>query len=76
MTDSVFKKQQAPKAIVDRPKPRFNFCKPEEEPQQGKGFTAKPADDIPRNKLTEKLTRGLQSYVQRMQKREGFRVEV
>jgi hypothetical protein len=26
-------------------------------------FTAQPSDDIPRNKLTEKLARGLQSYV-------------
>jgi hypothetical protein len=26
-------------------------------------FTAQPSDDIPRNKLTEKLARGLQSFV-------------
>lgn len=39
-------------------------------------FTANPADDIPRNKLVEKLARGLQSFVQRAQKREGFRVDV
>lgn len=76
LTSSVFSKKQAPMAITNRPKPKFNFCKPEEEPNHGSGFTAKPADDIPRNKLTEKLTRGLQFFVQRMQKREGFRCEV
>ena len=39
-------------------------------------FQANPADDIPRNKLTEKLARGLQSFVQRMQKREAFFCEM
>lgn len=39
-------------------------------------FQAQPTDDIPRNKLVEKLARGLQSYVQRMQKRESFFVEL
>ena len=39
-------------------------------------FTAQPSEDIPRNKLTEKLARGLQSYVQRMQKRESFYAEL
>ena len=39
-------------------------------------FKAKPSDDIPRNKLTEKLGRGLQHYVQRMQKRESFYAEL
>jgi N-acetylneuraminic acid mutarotase len=39
-------------------------------------FTAQPSDDIPRNKLTEKLARGLQSFVQRMQKRESFYAEL
>jgi hypothetical protein len=39
-------------------------------------FTAQPTDDIPRNKLTERLARGLQSYVQRMQKRESFFAEL
>jgi len=29
-------------------------------------FIAQPTDDIPRNKLVEKLARGLQAYVQRM----------
>ena len=39
-------------------------------------FIAQPTDDIPRNKLVEKLARGLQAYVQRMQKRESFFVTV
>ena len=39
-------------------------------------FVAQPTDDIPRNKLVEKLARGLQAYVQRMQKRESFYVTV
>ena len=29
-------------------------------------FIAQPTDDIPRNKLVERLARGLQAYVQRM----------
>jgi len=39
-------------------------------------FTAIPSDDIPHNKLTEQLARGLQSYVQRMQKKESFFAEI
>lgn len=39
-------------------------------------FTANPSDDIPNNKLTEQLARGLQAYVQRMQKKESFYVEI
>jgi hypothetical protein len=39
-------------------------------------FIAQPTDDIPRNKLVERLARGLQAYVQRMQKRESFYVTV
>ena len=39
-------------------------------------FIAHPTDEIPRNKLVEKLARGLQAYVQRMQKRESFYVTV
>jgi len=38
-------------------------------------FIAKPSDDIPRNKLTESLSRGLQAHVQAMQKRESFFAE-
>ena len=60
-----------------RAKPKILYIEAEEsEDDSGGAFTANPADDIPRNKLTEKLTRGIQSFVQRMQKREGFRAEV
>jgi hypothetical protein len=31
----------------------------ESEDESGGAFTANPADDIPRNKLTEKLARGI-----------------
>lgn len=44
-----------------------------DKPEQ---FKATPSDDIPRNKLTECLARGLQAYVQRMQKRESFYAEI
>jgi hypothetical protein len=61
----------------DRAQPKLLYIEPEEsEDETGGAFTANPADDIPRNKLTEKLARGIQSFVQRMQKREGFRAEV
>ena len=37
---------------------------PEVVDQQGpEVFTAKPSDDIPRNNLTDELTRGLQTYI-------------
>lgn len=39
-------------------------------------FIAQPTDDIPRNKLVDKLARGLQAFVQRMQKRESYHVSV
>ena len=39
-------------------------------------FTASPAEDIPRNRLVDKLVRGLQAYIQRMQKRESYRIDV
>lgn len=39
-------------------------------------FTAAPAEDIPKNRLVEKLVRGLQAYIQRMQKRESYRIDV
>jgi hypothetical protein len=49
-----------------RVKPKFVYMEAassdDEDEQQ---FTANPADDIPRNKLVEKLARGLQSFVQR-----------
>ena len=62
---------------ADRAKQKLVYIEPETSDDEGSGaFTATPAEDIPRNKLTEKLTRGIQTYVQRMQKREGIRVEV
>lgn len=58
-----------------RPKPKFIYknteSSDEEETEQ---FTANPADDIPKNKLVDKLVRGLQHFIQRMQKRESFRL--
>jgi len=60
-----------------RPAMKILHVEPEVEEDDNAGaFIATPAEDIPRNKLTEKLTRGIQSFVQRMQKREGFRAEV
>jgi hypothetical protein len=62
---------------TDRARPKFIYIEPESsDDEAGGAFTANPAEDIPRNKLTEKLARGIQTYVQRMQKREGFRIEV
>ena len=60
-----------------RPKPK-HFYKNDEtsEEDDDDTFTASPADDIPKNKLTDKLVRGLQNYIQRMQKRESFRIDV
>ena len=61
----------------NRPQPRVFYrnteSSDEEETEQ---FHANPAEDIPRNKLVDKLVRGLQSYIQRMQKRENFRIDV
>jgi len=72
---STMRQQHMMKA--ERIRPKFMYIEPEEsEDDSGGAFTANPADDIPRNKLTEKLARGIQSFVQRMQKREGFRSEV
>jgi hypothetical protein len=51
-------------ASSKRPKQRVLFIEPESsDDETGGAFTANPAEDIPRNKLTEKLARGLQSYV-------------
>jgi hypothetical protein len=61
----------------DRARPKFVYIEPESTDEEAAGaFTANPAEDIPRNRLTEKLARGLQTYVKRMQQREGFRAEV
>ena len=49
---------------ANRAKPKFVFIEPETSDEEGSGaFTANPAEDIPRNKLTEKLARGIQTYV-------------
>ena len=51
----------------DRARPKFLYIEPDSSDEEaGEAFTANPAEDIPRNKLTEKLARGLQTYVQRM----------
>ena len=48
----------------ERAQPKLLYIEPEEkEEDDGGAFTANPADDIPRNKLTEKLARGIQSFV-------------
>jgi hypothetical protein len=61
----------------DRARPKFVYIEPESSDEEAAGaFTANPAEDLPKNKLTEKLARGLQTYVKRMQEREGFRAEV
>jgi hypothetical protein len=44
----------------ERVNQRKLYIQPEEPEDDADGaFTAVPADDIPRNKLTEKLTRGI-----------------
>ena len=52
----------------DRPQPTYREmdAESEEDLDSRALFQAQPTDDIPRNKLVEKLARGLQSYVQRM----------
>ena len=62
----------------DRPQPKLKWLEPsgDDDLDGPELFTAQPSDDIPRNKLTERLARGLQSYVQRMQKRESFFAEL
>ena len=60
-----------------RPKPKIIYRKTESsDEEENEQFHANPAEDIPHNKLVDKLVRGLQSYIQRMQKRESFRLEV
>jgi hypothetical protein len=63
----VFDRKIIPKPLDTRPDPN------QDEPDVI-GFVSKPADDIPRNQLTNKFVRGIQSFVQRMQKREGYRI--
>jgi len=45
-------------------KPKMKRLKPDVNEDDGPDlFIAKPTDDIPRNKLVERLARGLQSYI-------------
>ena len=47
-----------------RTRQKVLYIQPEESDEDAGGaFTANPADDIPRNKLTEKLARGIQTFV-------------
>lgn len=49
---------------ADRPKQKVLFCQRDDtDDDDALAFQAQPAEDIPRNKLTEKLVRGLQSYI-------------
>lgn len=47
------------RAIGNRPQPNFVYCEPEGTNIDFQGFTAKPHEDIPKNRLTEKLVRGV-----------------
>ena len=50
-----------------RPKPKIIYRKTESsDEEENEQFHANPAEDIPHNKLVDKLVRGLQSYIQRM----------
>ena len=47
-----------------RPKPKVVYRKTEEsDEEENEQFHANPAEDIPHNKLVDKLVRGLQSYI-------------
>ena len=60
-----------------RPKPRlYHKGNESSEEEEGEQFTVNPAEDIPRNRLVEKLVRGLQSWIQSMVKRENFRLDI
>ena len=58
--DPLAVQRQLTMAQTKRPKPKTLFIEPESsDDETGGAFTANPAEDIPRNKLTEKLARGL-----------------
>lgn len=58
--DPLAMQRQISMASSKRPKQRMLFIEPESsDDETGGAFTANPAEDIPRNKLTEKLARGL-----------------
>jgi hypothetical protein len=47
-----------------RTKPRLRYIEAEaSDEDKEEAFTVNPADDIPRNKLVDKLARGLQSFI-------------
>ena len=67
----------AAKLSNKRPQPKIIYRKTEtSDEEENEQFHVNPAEDIPHNKLVDKLVRGLQSYIQRMQKRESFRMHV
>jgi hypothetical protein len=70
----VFDRKIIPKPLDARPHQKLVYCDPNQDEPDVIGFVSKPADDIPRNQLTNKFVRGIQSFVQRMQKREGYRI--
>ena len=49
----------------DRASHKIKVMSPKDDDDENKPelFTANPSEEIPRNKLTEKLARGLQAYV-------------
>ena len=62
--------------INKRPQPRIIYKDTVSSDSDAKEeFTASPADDIPRNRLVEKLVRGMQAYLERMQRREDYRMD-
>ena len=47
-----------------RPKPKFIYKATESSDEEAnEQFTVNPADDIPKNKLVDKLVRGLQHFI-------------
>ena len=63
--NNAFKKLSARKIDYKRQQPKFKMLESLSEGGDDRPelFTAIPSDDIPHNKLTEQLARGLQAYV-------------
>ena len=66
----VFKEENPDEKIItqrlerSRPVPRIMYRRTESsDEEENEQFMANPAEDIPRNKLVDKLVRGLQSYI-------------
>jgi hypothetical protein len=51
------------KVLTNRPQQQLVYVDPESEEVEVDGFTAMPAEDVPKNQLTEKLARGIQNFV-------------